>query len=155
MSNTNPISLTADAVVLAGDIPHVLVIQRRWPPHQHRWALPGGYTEPGERTADTALRELREETGIGVEPARWWRIDVYDDPDRDPRGRVVSIAYATWLPTTVAVAAGDDAADARWVPVDDLLGQPDALAFDHAQILTDALGAMQPRWIPGGSSCLT
>lgn len=150
MSDTNQISLTADAVVLAGDIPHVLVIQRRWPPYQGRWALPGGYTEAGERTADTAPRELREETGIDVASMRWWRVDVYDDPDRDPRGRVISVAYATWLPAPVAVAAGDDAADARWVPVDDLLGPPDALAFDHAQILTDALGAMPPRWIPGG-----
>lgn len=133
------VGFAVDAVVLAehdGAL-HVLVIDRRDPPHEGRAALPGGYVEPAERSADAVRRELREETGIDV--TRWRRVDVYDDPHRDPRGRVVSVAYLAQLPTIVAPTAGDDAAAARWARVDALLAEPDALAFDHHQILTDAM----------------
>jgi 8-oxo-dGTP diphosphatase len=133
------VGFTVDAVVLAehhGAL-HVLVIHRRWPPHQGRAALPGGYVEPAERSEDAVRRELREETGIDV--PRWRRLDVYDDPHRDPRGRVVSVAYLAQLPGIVAPTAGDDASAARWARVDALLADPDTLAFDHAQILADAM----------------
>lgn len=133
------VGFAVDAVVLAehhGAL-HVLVIDRRWPPHQGRAALPGGYVEPAERSADAVRRELREETGIDV--TQWRRLDIYDDPHRDPRGRVVSVAYLAQLPTIVAPTAGDDASAARWARVDALLADPDILAFDHHQILTDAM----------------
>lgn len=137
--------LTVDVVLLAvvDDRTHVLLIQRAADSDAYpgRWSLPGGYVDPDERIATAARRELVEETGI-TEPARLACIGIYDRPDRDPRGRVVSVAYAAALPAPVTAHAGDDAAAACWVSVADAVsgryGGP--LAFDHEEILVDAIG---------------
>ncbi|MFD9890959.1 NUDIX domain-containing protein [Amycolatopsis sp. NPDC059027] len=135
------ISYTADVVLFgrSGEgpgVPHVLVIRREWDPFAGKWALPGGYVEAGETAAQAAARELREETGLsGVELAP---LGVYDDPNRDPRGRVVSVAHVGHLPELAVPTAGDDAAEAKWVPLFHLLLFPGALAFDHHRILRDA-----------------
>lgn len=130
--------LTAEVVLLA---PHsdgqlcVLLIRRGKDPYAGRWALPGGHVDPGEGTADAAERELFEETGLHVGDLT--PVGVYSAPGRDPRGRYVTFAYTAGLPSPLAPTAGDDANEARWCPVSAL--NVAALAFDHWQILTDAL----------------
>lgn len=133
-------SLTADIVVLADDetgAVNVLVVQRGHEPYAGCWALPGGYLDAGERPEAAAARELAEETGTSIGALRL--VGVYADPDRDPRGRVVSFAYRAWLDSMPTPTAGDDAAAAAWVPVSEVFD--DRLAFDHNQILVDALRA--------------
>jgi 8-oxo-dGTP diphosphatase len=126
--------LTVDVVVLtAGEPPDVLLIQRRNPPFQERWALPGGFVEEREPVASAAPRELAEETGLNV--AGLELLGVYDTPGRDPRGWTVSVVYLARVAAPEAVAGADDARDARWFSAEEL---PD-LAFDHGLILADAL----------------
>jgi 8-oxo-dGTP diphosphatase len=131
--------LTADAVVFGTrdrDL-HVLLIRRRWAPFEGCWALPGGWVDPGEETMAAAHRELSEETGLRVAELRPFA--VYGDVGRDPRGRYVTFAYTTRLPHTPTPTAEDDAADAQWLLVDDVLTGKVRLAFDHARIVDDAL----------------
>jgi 8-oxo-dGTP diphosphatase len=129
--------LTADVVALAqaDDTWHVLLIKRGWPPYAGRWALPGGHVDVGEEIDHAARRELLEETGIDV--ADLDLVGVYAAPGRDPRGRYVTWAYASWLTDQPQATAGDDARDARWWPLADALARP--LAFDHRRIIRDAV----------------
>ncbi|MEU6055917.1 NUDIX hydrolase [Streptomyces xanthochromogenes] len=130
--NLETIRYTADVVCLRGD--DVLVIRRGWEPHKNELALPGGHVDRGETSRAAAARELEEETGIRVAAADLDRLDVYDRPDRDPRGRYVSVAYVVTVPADTVAQAGDDATAVQWVP----LAAPGDLAFDHAEILADA-----------------
>lgn len=134
------ISLTTDIVVFAPSHQqwHVLLIQRGHDPYAGKWALPGGYVDPGETSANAASRELWEETNVVV-PQAFRQIGAYDEPGRDPRGRVVSVAYLAVLEDMPTPTAGDDASAARWVPVEAVTSDLTGLAFDHAHILTDAL----------------
>ena len=93
----------------------------------------------GETVESACRREVREEVGIEVDDLIL--VGVYSDPKRDPRGHVVSVAYATVLPSTVPPRAGSDAASAEWVK--DWLRV--TLAFDHAQILADAEAMLKQR----------
>lgn len=137
------VRLTADVVLLAerdGELV-VLLIRRGWDPYGGCWALPGGHVDPGEEVDDAARRELFEETGLAA--ARLDLVGVYSAPDRDPRGRYVTFAYVGFVHGAVAdPTAGDDAHDAQWLSVADLLDEVIderlVLAFDHAQILADA-----------------
>ncbi|WP_323180295.1 NUDIX domain-containing protein [Streptomyces sp. NBC_01363] len=88
--------------------------------------------DPGETSRAAAVRELAEETGVHVAPGHLRQIGVWDQPDRDPRGRYITAAYLTVVPVGTPIVAGDDARTARWWPVDDL----PPLAFDHADILS-------------------
>ncbi|PJN24041.1 NUDIX hydrolase [Kitasatospora sp. CB02891] len=115
----------------------VLLIERGGEPFKGRPALPGGYVDEGETSRRAAARETREETGVHIDPAKLTLIGIYDTPGRDPRGWTVSAAYLVEVPPDTEAVAGDDAAEAFWAPVDAL---PEHLAFDHAQILADALG---------------
>ncbi|MBT2539740.1 NUDIX hydrolase [Streptomyces sp. ISL-44] len=82
-----------------------------------------------------AARELAEETGVDVPVGNLHQIGVWDQPDRDPRGRFVTFAYMAIVPDDTQATAGDDARDARWWPLNDL---PAQLAFDHADIIRAA-----------------
>jgi 8-oxo-dGTP diphosphatase len=132
--------LTADVVLFGeegdGEL-FVLVIRRRWDPFEGYWALPGGHVDAGEEVAHAAHRELAEETGVRL--GVLWLAGVYADPGRDPRGRYVTFAYTQRLRDCPQPTAGDDAADAGWFPVREVLAVAFPLAFDHAQIIRDAL----------------
>jgi 8-oxo-dGTP diphosphatase len=110
----------------------IVLIRRAGDPFEGQWALPGGFVEVGETVEAAAAREAAEETGLAVELARL--VGVYSDPDRDPRGHNVSVAFLA------RVVGGDlvAATDAAEVAVLD----PDSveLAFDHQSIIADALG---------------
>ncbi len=133
-------SVTADCAIFALDSNsiRILLIQRRHDPFSGRWALPGGFLDIDEPLDHAAYRELKEETGLeGIELKR---LGIYGDPGRDPRGRTITLLYTALLdklPT--GVAGADDASDARWFSLDDL---PE-LAFDHAQIISDATRALR------------
>lgn len=141
MTDTTPETarLTADVVLLgehAGQL-YALVIRRGWDPYQGHWALPGGHVDVGEDVKDAAYRELAEETNIGVGALEF--VGAYADPGRDPRGRYVTFAYTALLGHLPDPTAGDDATEAKWVLVDELLATGAKLAFDHRQIIHDAL----------------
>lgn len=134
------IRLTADVVAIAPDetgLPHVLLIRRRWEPYADHWALPGGHVDEGEDVATAAARELAEETGLDITADALTELGAWHAPGRDPRGRYVTVAYRADLPHRATTHAADDAADARWWPVDALAGI--ALAFDHRLIIDAAL----------------
>ncbi|MEV5644095.1 NUDIX hydrolase [Streptomyces flaveolus] len=132
---TETVQLTADVICIRGG--EVLLIERDWPPYAGQFALPGGYVDPGETSRAAAARELREETGVRIAEEDLVLVGVYDRPDRDPRGRFVSVAYMATVPADTTAQAGDDAAAVRWTP---LATPHDALtlAFDHSQIVADA-----------------
>lgn len=114
----------------------VLVIERANPPYRGWAALPGGFLREGEDLREAANRELAEETGFDGNALHLEQLAAYGAPDRDPSGRVVSVAYLAIAPDLPAPAAGSDARSARWAPV--AVIRPE-LAFDHAQILDDAV----------------
>ncbi|HEY8201340.1 MAG TPA: NUDIX domain-containing protein [Actinomycetota bacterium] len=136
-----PASVAVDLVVLTvreGGF-RALTIRRAIPPYAGRWALPGGFVLPREGLLAAATRELAEETGLGGMDVHLEQLATYGDPDRDPRGRVVSVAYLALAPDLPSPQAGTDAAAARWSPVEDLLYSPRKLAFDHHRILADGV----------------
>ncbi|MER6852451.1 NUDIX hydrolase [Streptomyces flaveolus] len=133
MSETfETIRYTADVVCIRGGA--VLLIERGWPPHKGRLALPGGHVDLGETSRAAAARELLEETGVRVDADDLDLIGIYDAPDRDPRGRYVTAAYLVTVPDDTTAHAGDDAAAIRWVPLSDA----GSLAFDHGEIVAAA-----------------
>jgi 8-oxo-dGTP diphosphatase len=130
--------LAVDLVIftIRDDALQVLVIERGIPPYEGELSLPGGFLREGEDLAQAALRELGEETSLDGEPLHLEQLATYGAPDRDPRGRIVSVAYVAIAPQLPVPVAGADARRAWWRPVDAVRGK---LAFDHDQILDDAL----------------
>jgi 8-oxo-dGTP diphosphatase len=116
----------------------LLLIRRRKKPYKRRWTLPGGFIEMTETLEHSVRREIAEETGIR-DINILTQIGAYGDPKRDPRGRVISVAFLALCPPNTEPEAGDDAADARWFPV---YAVPEPLAFDHDEILADALAML-------------
>jgi 8-oxo-dGTP diphosphatase len=132
-------AVTADLVVLTltGDTLCALLVRRGIEPYLGDWALPGGFVRPDEDLETAARRELAEETGLAPGTVHIEQLAGYGAPDRDPRMRVVTIAYLALAPDLPVPHAGTDAAEARWTPVAGL--RPESLAFDHAKILADGL----------------
>ena len=127
-------ALTTDCVIFTFEDRQlkVLLIRRGAEPFKGSWAFPGGFLQMNETARDGALRELHEETGL--EPAAIGELGVFSDVDRDPRERVVTIAYYALVKPS-EVVGGDDADEAAWFPVDDL----PPLAFDHKKIFETAM----------------
>lgn len=129
-------SVTVDVVIFAlvADDLQVLLIKRKKQPYAQMWAIPGGFVRSHESLEEAAARELAEETGVtGVYMEQLY---TFGDPDRDPRTRVITVAYFALAPyDAVDHRPGDDAAETGWFSVFDL---PE-LAFDHARILEYAL----------------
>ncbi|QED37045.1 NUDIX hydrolase [Antarcticibacterium arcticum] len=135
MSKQN-IQITVDAVIFVKEetsSPKVLLIQRKKDPFINQWALPGGFLENDELLEDGAKRELEEETGLRVSHLE--QVGIFANPGRDPRGRIISIAFTTSLSQEVPVKASDDAMDAKWFNIKNL---PET-AFDHEEIIEIAL----------------
>jgi len=125
--------------LVAADL-HLLLIKRARAPFRGRWALPGGFLKADETLDTCARRELMEETGIS--PLALHPFGVFSDPKRDPRERVISVAYLALVPEAAAkLAARSDAAAAGWFSMGDL----PKLAFDHAVIIGKARDALRQR----------
>lgn len=133
-------SVTTDCVIFGfdGQSLQVLLIERGIEPYKGMWAFPGGFLNPTETAEEGALRELSEETGL--KDAYIEQFHTYSDPERDPRDRVITIAYYA-LVRLQQVQGGDDAARAQWFPMD----QIPRLAFDHDRILRDAMKQLRER----------
>ncbi len=134
-------AVTADLVVLTlrdGEL-CALLIRRGVEPYAGKLALPGGFTGPDEDIEAAAYRELQEEVGIGPKDVVLEQLKTYGAPQRDPRMRVVTVAWLALGANLPEPTAGSDAAKAFWMPVRKALRRPKELAFDHAQILRDGL----------------
>jgi len=136
-------AVTVDAVVFAreGRAWRVLLVRRGQPPFEGKWALPGGFVEMDETLAESAARELAEETGLGGVELE--QLHAFGDPGRDPRGRTVSVVHWGVVEHGLPEVKGDDDADeAVWHAVEAL---PE-LAFDHEEILRLAIERLHERF---------
>ncbi len=136
-------ALTVDLVIatrIESEL-HVLTIIRGKEPFQGKLALPGGFVEPLEQLVDAAARELLEETGVRVSPGTLKLFGVFDKPERDPRERVIAHAFHALIPFQDPTA-GDDAAEAHWVRVQDI-GDSSEFAFDHYGIMAEGLHGLR------------
>ena len=121
--------LMVDVVITSEE--GVVLIRRGSEPFAGQWALPGGFVEVGETVEEAAIREAAEETGLAVEIARL--VGVYSDPERDPRGHNVSVAFLARV-LSGELSAATDASEAALIDPSSV-----ELAFDHARIVHDAL----------------
>lgn len=140
-SRAPDVSVTVDLAIFTvrDDELQVLLITRGNEPYLGAPALPGGYVRAGETLDEAARRELSEETGVDGEQLHLEQVRAFGAPDRDPRGRVITVAYLALGPNMPAPEAGTDARTAFWVPVETALSWRAKLAFDHAEILGEAL----------------
>ncbi len=136
-------SLTVDCIIFGLDESSrlkVLLIQRAKEPFKNHWALPGGFVDENETLEAAALRELQEETGVSdvfIE-----QLFTFGTPGRDPRGRVVTVAYYALINLAEhKIGADTDAQDVKWFPINEL----PPLAFDHAEILETAITRLRSK----------
>ncbi len=130
-----PFAVTVDVVLLTvrdGDLT-VLLVERDTHPFRGLLALPGGFVQPDEDLDTAAVRRLERETGVRRDVAHVEQLGAFGDPRRDPRMRVVSVAYLVFAPDLPAPVPGDRVRSVQWVPVRD--AAPDRLAFDHGAVL--------------------
>jgi 8-oxo-dGTP diphosphatase len=130
-------SVTVDVVIftLIEEELQVLLVRRKYPPFAGMWAIPGGFVHIDESLEDAAARELEEETGVTNVYIE--QLYTFGKPNRDPRTRVITVAYFALVPhTDVKHRPGDDAEATGWFSMDEL---PEQLAFDHNEILDYAL----------------
>lgn len=120
---------------------HVVLILRGNEPFAGAWALPGGFVELDEDLPVAASRELGEETGLDIPASELTQVGAYGDPRRDPRMRVVTILFWAFVPGLLDPVAATDAAESRFVPVEEAIAPAFELAFDHRVVLGDAIEA--------------
>ncbi|WP_298781874.1 NUDIX domain-containing protein [uncultured Polaribacter sp.] len=136
------IRLTVDAVVFgyeAGSI-SVLLIKRKYEPFKGEWAIPGGFVLNDESLEEAVERELKEETGIKINYLE--QLYTFGKPKRDPRNRVVSVAYFGLIkPSAFKIFASTDAEEVQWFKIDEL----PKLSFDHEEILNMAITRLQSK----------
>jgi len=125
----NP-ALAVDGVIIKNHI--IVLVKRSKPPFEGQYALPGGFVEYGETVESALIREIVEETGLNVKIKSL--IGVYSDPNRDPRGHIISIAFRAQI-IGGEVSSGSDASEVRFFDIRNL----PRLAFDHEKIIQDAL----------------
>lgn len=132
-------ALTVDAVVFLKDAlkTEVLLIQRKNPPFQSGWALPGGFVDMDETLETAVHRELLEETGL--KNIRLSQLHAFSTPGRDPRGHTISVVFWGVLEVDQIAKAGDDAQNAEWFDLNNL----PKLAFDHDEILEMAISTFR------------
>lgn len=132
-------AVTVDLVALTirDDALCALAVRRGEEPYVGRWALPGGFVRADEDLDAAASRELVEETGVPAGRLHLEQLGTYGAPRRDPRMRVITVAYLGLAPDLPLPTAGGDAAGARWAPVGEL--EQAGLAFDHSAILADGI----------------
>jgi 8-oxo-dGTP diphosphatase len=123
-------AVTVDAILISPN-KSVLLIERGREPYQGTWALPGGFIEMDEELDVACQRELMEETGLRVDSLKQFK--AYGGVNRDPRHRTISVLFYAFTEDEMIANAGDDAANARWFPINEL---PE-LAFDHGLILNE------------------
>lgn len=139
-------AVTTDCVVFGfdGENLKILLIKRGLEPFKGRWALPGGFMNMNETTNQCAERELKEETGVSGVFMK--QIQSFSTVDRDPRGRVVTVAYYALINpqlfNKIVIAVGDDAADAKWFPLEKVLNESFP-AFDHLEIIRTATAKLR------------
>lgn len=136
-------SVTVDVVIftLIERELHVLLVRRRRWPHEGMWAIPGGFVQMDESLEQAARRELEEETG--VRDIYLEQLYTFGDPKRDPRTRVISVAYIALVRADKqTLRVSEESMDVRWFPVRRLPGQ---LAFDHDGILATALDRLRSK----------
>nr|WP_221472930.1 NUDIX domain-containing protein [Amycolatopsis umgeniensis] len=122
------------------DALQILLIERAISPFRGKLALPGGFIASEREDLDVAAaRELAEETGLEANTLHLEQMRTYGSPDRDPRGRVVTVCYLAVVPDLPLPTAGGDARAARWTPVDTVLHDEKTVAFDHGSIIADAV----------------
>ncbi|MDT7537184.1 MAG: 8-oxo-dGTP diphosphatase [Actinomycetota bacterium] len=130
-----PFAVTVDMVLLTVTDGRfsVLLVERDTHPFRGFIALPGGFVQPDEDLDAAAVRRLEQETGVRRSAAYVEQLGAFGAPDRDPRMRVVSVAYLVFAPDLPAPRPGAGARSVAWVPVEDV--DADRLAFDHARVL--------------------
>jgi 8-oxo-dGTP diphosphatase len=133
-----PVTVDVVALTVRDQVLQVLLVTRLLDPFRGRLALPGGFVLPDESLPRAATRELAEETGVAV-PGHLEQLRTYGPLGRDPRGPVLTVAHLLLAPAYGLPVAGSDAATVGWFPVEDVLGDPQALAFDHHRILSDGV----------------
>jgi len=133
-----PFAVTVDIALmtLVENELRMLLIQRGVEPDKGRWALPGGFVQEEEGLLAAAERELVEETSVS---AKLEQLKTYGEPQRDPRMRVVTVAYWAIIPNLPTPKSGTDASHAEFVPVFEIESKRLKLAFDHEQIARDAI----------------
>ncbi|SHI49092.1 8-oxo-dGTP diphosphatase [Mesonia phycicola] len=136
------IKLTVDAVVFGYEAKtetiSVLLVKRKYKPFQGKWALPGGFVLQEESLEDAVERELNEETGLQINYLE--QLYTFGQPERDPRSRVVSVAYFGLIkPSNFKIAAATDAEDVQWFKTTEL----PKLSFDHDKILKLAIARLK------------
>ena len=133
---------TVDGVILDESKENIVLIKRTYPPFKNQWALPGGFVEKGESNREAVIREGKEETGLDL--AVEGKIGIYDTPERDPRGRIVSTAFLCSIIGSTKVRPSDESKEVKYVPLTELKGVD--LAFDHEQIIKDAVEKFLGKW---------
>ena len=155
------VALAVDVVLftIVEDQLNVLLVERGVEPFKGFLALPGGFVLPDETLEQAALRELNEETGVGIlgvasegssaqaesESLFLEQLETYGNPDRDPRGRVVTVAFWAVMAGLTRVQGGSDTARAELVPVAGIESREVEIAFDHERIVHDAVRRVQSK----------